>query len=122
MQSSRLIEGEKKYEKYFTKAANTQKSHLQEIVSPMNPAAVGPRAGPANGATVKTAMALPRIFASQMSDINALSVCKLIITQKMAEKTNPEFVRGAAANVPPRNRNIKIEDVFLARAPPIMKH
>lgn len=38
----------------------------------MNPATVGPRAGPANGASVNQAIAVPRVLASQMSEMMAL--------------------------------------------------
>lgn len=65
----------KKGEK-LTKMARTQNSHLQETLVEMNPAAVGPRAGPANGATVNTARAFPRMPAFQISDIIAL--CKIV--------------------------------------------
>ena len=70
----------------------------------MKPDTVGPSAGPANGARVKRANALPLVSASQISAIKA-----------------PEFVRGAAAKVPPRNRNTRTAAVFGARALPTWK-
>jgi hypothetical protein len=58
----------------LTNIARTQKSHLQDTLVPMKPAAVGPRAGPAKGATVKTARAFPRMPAFHISDIIALKI------------------------------------------------
>jgi len=58
----------------LTNPVRVQKRYLHETLSPMNPATVGPSAGPTNGATVKTAKAFPRVSASQMSEIRALKV------------------------------------------------
>lgn len=58
----------------LTSPANTQKSHLHEILSPIKPATIGPSAGPANGATVNKARAFPLVPASQISEIKALKV------------------------------------------------
>lgn len=50
-----------------------QNNHLQEAPPvTINPPTRGPSAGPPNGASVKRARALPRVRASQISDIMAL--------------------------------------------------
>jgi hypothetical protein len=36
--------------------------------------------------------------------------------------TYPEFAKGAAANVPPRKRKIKMDAMFCDKAQPIWKH
>ena len=38
------------------------------------------------------------------------------------DRTDPEFVRGAAANVPPKKRKMRTDAVFLASALPTKKH
>ena len=53
----------------------TQKIHLHETPdTAMKPLTVGPRLGPAKGARVKRASALPRVSASQMSEMTALTL------------------------------------------------
>lgn len=56
-----------------TNIASVQNTHRQDATCPMNPEAVGPNAGPANGATVNMAIAFPRVPASHMSDMRALT-------------------------------------------------
>ena len=58
-----------------------------------------PKAGPAKGARVNAASAVPRVPVSHISEIKA-----------------PEFVSGDAANTPARNRNTSICAVFCATA------
>ena len=104
-----------------TKPVSTQNKFLHDVLSPMNPATMGPTAGPANGAIVKIAIAFPRMSASKMSDRRALSK----VSQGKPQGTggnHPVIVSGAAAKVPPRNRNIRMEAVFGASAVPIWKH
>ncbi len=58
----------------LTNIIKTQNSHLHEAPpTDMNPATVGPKAGPANGAATKMAKAFPRSRVPQMSEITALS-------------------------------------------------
>ena len=70
---------------------------------------------------MKTARAVPRSFASQMSDINALKMHRIKIQPCHGEyrySTHPELANGAAANAPPRKRKIKIDAVFCDNAEP----
>ena len=75
---SRLREGE--FRLYYdiselTKIVNTQKSQRQDAPpTSIQPETTGPRAGPANGATAKSTIALPRVFASHMSLTTPLDV------------------------------------------------
>lgn len=67
-----------------------------------NPEHIGLKAGPANGASAKIETALPLSLALQIS------------ATKLAE-----FVKGEAAMIPPNNRKMMIEAVFLDSAQPI---
>jgi hypothetical protein len=78
-------------EKGLTKKVTIQKTHRHETPATTRyPATVGPIAGPANGATVKIARAVPRLFASQMSDIKALEE---ISHENIAIPWNIRYVR-----------------------------
>jgi hypothetical protein len=64
---------DRKWRKGLAKIVNIQKSQRHEIPARTTyPDTTGPMPGPANGATVKIARAVPRSFASQMSDMRAL--------------------------------------------------
>lgn len=61
----------------------------------------GPMAGPANGASEKTLMPMPRVRAGKTSETSA-----------------PEFESGAAAKVPARKRKTRSEPMFFESAQP----
>ena len=84
----------------------------------MKPLTVGPRAGPAKGARVKNPSAFPRVLASHISEIRALEICKHSTEMLEPTRTYPLITRGAAANVPPRNRKIRIAPVLGDNAQP----
>ena len=55
------------------KMVNTQKTQRHDVPdTSIQPLTRGPMVGPAKGASVKTARALPLVSASHMSDITAL--------------------------------------------------
>lgn len=83
----------------------TQKSQRQDSpATAINPDAAGASAGPANGARVNTAVAVPRVLGSHISAI-----------------TPAEFDNGAAAKVPAKNRNARMDPVFGDNAQAIWK-
>lgn len=81
----------------------------------MKPLMVGPRDGPANGAKVKSASALPRVFASHMSPISALA------ENTVNRSTYPLITSALAAKVPLKNRNTRIEPLLRDSAHPTVK-
>ena len=59
------------------KRVSSQNTHLHDTPAvAIKPLAIGPKLGPANGASVKSASAFPRVSASQMSEITALQVVR----------------------------------------------
>jgi hypothetical protein len=73
---------------------------------------------------VNIASAFPRVFASHLS-IEMTYITKYEWKQRprtyMSPIKAPDVVSGDAAKHPPRNRNIRIEAVFGARAQPTWK-
>lgn len=104
------------------KHVNSQKTHRHDTPATLiHPLTVGPREGPAKGARVKRASALPRVSASQMSEITALyriGYWSATLSGFSSHCTYPLFARGAAANVPPRKRKTSNAPVLGANAHP----
>jgi hypothetical protein len=73
----------------LTNIAMIQKTQRQDRPAVTTyPATVGPSAGPAKGAMVKIANAVPRSLAFQISEIRALHYCqKLLRYPKLMEQT-----------------------------------
>ncbi len=106
----------------LTNIIKTQNSHLHDAPpTDMNPATVGPKAGPANGAATKMAKAFPRSRVPQMSEITTLPRCysNFILDSPSRAFTYPELVSGPAAKTPPKNRRTSNEPVLSASAIPI---
>ena len=106
---------------------NVKSQNIQTHETPataIHPLTIGANDGPAKGARVNMATALPRVFGSHMSEITALrGYDKVSYLQKHRQITNiscthPLFVSGAAANTPPRKRNTRIEAVLRESAHP----
>jgi hypothetical protein len=94
----------------LTKNVEIQNTHLHDKPATTTyPATVGPKAGPAKGARVNIAKAFPRVLASQMSEMRALQVTSEPDMECDWDYAYPTLANGAAANVPPRNRIMRIE-------------